>query len=170
MIWQTRRATPAQEPWSTRASLQCTYYICPILFPTRIQRVFDSFDFDFYLQAHAGLQGHVRPMHYTVLYDECRLGADEVQQGINTASYLYARATRSVSLVPPVYYAHLACRRGRCYLNHLLVSEDKTTTTSNGEGKARDDKEEEEKKVFDAATKAWGNGIHPNLAGSMFYI
>ena len=167
MIWQTRRATPAQEPWSTRASLQCTYYICPIHSPARIQRVFCSFDFDFYLQAHAGLQGHVRPMHYTVLYDECRLGADEVQQGINTASYLYARATRSVSLVPPVYYAHLACQRGRCYLNDFLVSEYNTTTASKGKGRSRYDKEEEVKK---ATTKAWGNGIHPNLAGSMFYI
>jgi eukaryotic translation initiation factor 2C len=126
------------------------------------------FDFDFYLQAHAGLQGHVKPTHYTVVYDESRLGADEVQQGINTASYLYARATRSVSLIPPAYYADLACERGRCYLNEFLVSEDKTTTTS--KGKSRGDKEEEEKKVFDNALKAWGNGIHPNLAGSMFYI
>jgi eukaryotic translation initiation factor 2C len=135
--------------------------------PTRIQRVFRSFDFDFYLQAHAGLQGHVKPTHYTVVYDESRLGADEVQQGINTASYLYARATRSVSLIPPAYYADLACERGRCYLNEFLVSEDKTTTTS--KGKPRGDKEEEEK-VFDNAMKAWGNGVHPNLAGSMFYI
>jgi len=120
------------------------------------QGITKVFDFDFYLQAHAGLQGHVKPIHYTVLYDECRLGADEVQQGINTASYLYARATRSVSRAPPVHYADLACQRGRCYLNDFLVSEHNTTT--DGEN------------VFDAATKAWGNGIHPNLVGSMFYI
>jgi len=134
----------------------------------RPERVFFSFDFDFYLQAHAGLQGHVKPTHYTVVYDESKLGADEVQQGINTASYLYARATKAVSLIPPAYYADLACERGRCYLNDFLVSEDKTTTTSKGKGKL--DKEEEKKKVFEAAQKAWGNGIHPNLAGSMFYI
>ena len=112
----------------------------------------------------------MKPTHYTVVYDESKLGADEVQQGINTASYLYARATRSVSLIPPAYYADLACERGRCYLNDFLVSEDKTTTASKGKGRSKDDKEEEEKKVFAAATKAWGNGIHPNLAGSMFYI
>jgi eukaryotic translation initiation factor 2C len=148
--------------------ITAVYVLFAIPSPTRIQRVFHSFDFDFYLQAHAGLQGHVKPTHYTVVYDESRLGADEVQQGINTASYLYARATRSVSLIPPAYYADLACERGRCYLNEFLVSEDKTTTTS--KGKSRGDKEEEEKKVFDNALKAWGNGIHPNLAGSMFYI
>ncbi|KAF8558356.1 Piwi-domain-containing protein, partial [Imleria badia] len=132
------------------------------------QGITSVFDFDFYLQAHAGLQGHVKPTHYTVVYDESRLGSDEVQQGVNAASYLYARATKSVSLIPPAYYADLACERGRCYLNDFLVSEDKTTTTSKGKSKA--DKDEEKQKVYDAATKAWGNGIHPNLAGSMFYI
>ena len=149
--------------------ITAVYVLCPIRLPTRIQRVFNRFDFDFYLQAHAGLQGHVKPTHYTVVYDESKLGADEVQQGINTASYLYARATRSVSLIPPAYYADLACERGRCYLNEFLVSEDKTTTTSKGKSK-KGSKEEEEAKVFENATKAWGNGIHPNLAGSMFYI
>ncbi|KAG8214738.1 hypothetical protein J3R82DRAFT_9827 [Butyriboletus roseoflavus] len=122
------------------------------------------FDFDFYLQAHAGLQGHAKPTHYTVVYDESKLGADEVQQGVNTASYMYARATKAVSLIPPAYYADLACERGRCYLNDFLVSEDKTTT------KSKADKEEEKAKVFEAAKKAWGNGVHPNLAGTMFYI
>lgn len=80
---------------------------------------------------------------------------------------MYARATKAVSLVPPAYYADLACERGRCYLNDFLVSEDKTTT-SKGKGKA--DKEEELKKVYDAAVKAWGAGVHPDLAGTMFYI
>ncbi|KAF9236506.1 Piwi domain-containing protein [Melanogaster broomeanus] len=128
------------------------------------------FDFDFYLQAHAGLQGHAKPTHYTVVYDESRLGSDEVQQGINTASYLYARATKAVSLIPPAYYADLACERGRCYLNDFLSSDDKSTTTSKGKGKSKEAREEEKLNVFNAALKAWGNGIHPDLAGSMFYI
>ncbi|KAH0832184.1 Piwi-domain-containing protein [Lanmaoa asiatica] len=126
------------------------------------------FDFDFYLQAHAGLQGHAKPTHYTVVYDESRLGADEVQQGIHTTSYLYARATRAVSLIPPAYYADLACKRGRCYLNDFLVSEAMTVTMSKEMWEAS--KEERQRRVFDAAVKAWGNNIHPNLAGSMFYI
>ena len=127
-----------------------------------------SFDFDFYLQTHAGSQGHAKPVHYTVLYDENKLGADEVQQGINTMGYLYARATKVVSLIPPAHYADLACKRGRCYLNDFLVSEDKTTTRLKGKSKA--DKEEERMHVFDTARRAWGNGVHPSLAESMFYI
>lgn len=116
--------------------------------------VFLSFDFDFYLQAHAGLQGTVKPTHYTVVYDENSLTADEIQQGTNDASYLYARATKAVSLVPAAYYADLACERGRCYLNDFLV-DDKASST----GRARFDAEEEEKRVFNAAKEAWGEGV-----------
>ena len=35
-------------------------------------------DFDFYLQAHTGLQGFVCPTHYVVIYDEGSLTADAV--------------------------------------------------------------------------------------------
>ncbi|KAG0692978.1 ribonuclease H-like domain-containing protein [Suillus ampliporus] len=128
------------------------------------------FDFDFYLQAHAGLQGHVKATHYTVVYDENRLGADEVQQGTHTASYLYARATKAVSLVPAAYYADLACERGRCYLNDFLSADDKMSSTVVSKGKGKVDKEEEKMRVFEAAKKAWGEGVHPDLRASMFYI
>jgi len=124
------------------------------------------FDFDFYLQAHAGLQGHVKATHYTVVYDENNLQADEIQQGTHDASYLYARATKAVSLIPAAYYADLACERGRCYLNDFLV--DDKTTSAGGRGKL--DKEEEAKRVFESAQKAWGEGLHPDMRGSMFYI
>ena len=63
--------------------------------------VTDVYNFDFYLQAHNGLQGHVRATHYTVVYDENGLSADTVQQGTHTASYLYARATKAVSNIEP---------------------------------------------------------------------
>jgi len=133
------------------------------------------FDFDFYLQAHAGLQGHVKATHYTVVYDENRLGADELQQGTHTASYLYARATKAVSLVPAAYYADLACERGRCYLNDFLSADDKVSSSvvsgkGKGKGKGKADKEEEKLRVFEEAKKAWGEGVHPDLRASMFYI
>ncbi|KAG1779924.1 Piwi domain-containing protein [Suillus placidus] len=131
------------------------------------------FDFDFYLQAHAGLQGHVKGTHYTVVYDENRLGADELQQGTHTASYLYARATKAVSLIPAAYYADLACERGRCYLNDFLSADDKVSTSvvsGKGRGKGKADKEEEKIRVFEEAKKAWGDGVHPDLRASMFYI
>ncbi|KAG5643974.1 hypothetical protein DXG03_009263, partial [Asterophora parasitica] len=111
------------------------------------------FDFDFYLQAHAGLQGSVKATHYTVVYDENAFTADEIQQGTNDASYLYARATKAVSLIPPAYYADLACERGRCYLNDFLV-DDKSSES----GRGRFDREEERRRVFHAARQAWGQG------------
>lgn len=114
-----------------------------------------SFDYDFYLQPHAGLQGHVKATHYTVIYDENKLTPDQIQVGTHDGSYLYARATKAVSLMPPAYYADLACERGRCYLNDFLV-DDKTTVVSGG---SKADKDREAQKVFEAASQAWGAGV-----------
>ncbi|KAJ7915348.1 argonaute-like protein [Mycena leptocephala] len=123
------------------------------------------FDFDFYLQAHAGIQGTVKATHYTVVYDEFKFSADELQVGSNSFSHLYARATKAVSLVPAAYYADLACERGRYYLNDFMV-DDKTTSS----GRGHLDREEEKARVFDAAKAAWGEGIHRDIRDSMFYI
>ncbi|KAJ3482337.1 hypothetical protein NLI96_g7053 [Meripilus lineatus] len=126
----------------------------------------DVYNHDFYLQAHNGLQGHVRPTHYTVIYDENNLDADTIQEGTHRTSYLYARATKAVSLVPPAYYADLACERARYYLNHLLNLSDNRSTTSN----VTHGSQEERDKVFLEATRLWGNGVHRDLRESMFYI
>ncbi|KAF5364732.1 hypothetical protein D9757_012485 [Collybiopsis confluens] len=127
------------------------------------------FDFDFYLQAHAGLQGSVKATHYTIVYDENRFTADEIQQGTHNTSYLYARATKAVSLMPPAYYADLAAERGRCYLNDFLIGSDKASSAGAG-ARSRNDKKVEMKMNYDAAVKAWGNGLHPDMRGTMFYI
>ncbi|KAL8057742.1 hypothetical protein ABFX02_04G203700 [Erythranthe guttata] len=73
-------------------------------------------EFDFYLCSHAGIQGTSRPAHYHVLYDENRFSADALQILTNSLCYTYARCTRSVSIVPPAYYAHLAAFRARYYI------------------------------------------------------
>ncbi|KAH9619822.1 hypothetical protein KSS87_003277 [Heliosperma pusillum] len=73
-------------------------------------------DFDFYLCSHAGIQGTSRPAHYNVLWDENNFTADEIQSLTNNLCYTYARCTRSVSVVPPAYYAHLAAYRARFYM------------------------------------------------------
>ncbi|KAH9700179.1 protein argonaute 5 [Citrus sinensis] len=73
-------------------------------------------EFDFYLNSHAGIQGTSRPTHYHVLYDENRFTADGLQVLTNNLCYTYARCTRSVSIVPPAYYAHLAAFRARYYI------------------------------------------------------
>ncbi|KAF9950945.1 eukaryotic translation initiation factor 2C, 2 [Mortierella alpina] len=71
------------------------------------------FEFDFYLQSHAGLQGTSRPTHYHVLYDENKFTSDLLQDFTYKLCHLYARCTRTVSMVPPAYYAHLVAARAR---------------------------------------------------------
>ncbi|EJD43460.1 Piwi-domain-containing protein [Auricularia subglabra TFB-10046 SS5] len=135
-------------------------------------------DFDFYLQAHAGLQGTVRPTHYIVIYDERTpgLGADEIQTGIHSTSYLYARATKAVSLVPPAYYADVVCEQARFWINGFLNLANEETTTSGGHAsetgsaRAKRRREEAEAQVYAAAEKMWGKGLHDNLKNSMFYL
>ncbi|CAN1754430.1 Protein argonaute 1 [Linum perenne] len=73
-------------------------------------------EFDFYLCSHAGIQGTSRPAHYHVLWDENKFTADALQSLTNKLCYTYARCTRSVSIVPPAYYAHLAAFRARFYM------------------------------------------------------
>ncbi|KAF5452757.1 hypothetical protein F2P56_027724 [Juglans regia] len=73
-------------------------------------------EFDFYLCSHAGIQGTSRPAHYHVLWDENNFTADGIQTLTNNLCYTYARCTRSVSVVPPAYYAHLAAFRARFYM------------------------------------------------------
>lgn len=125
--------------------LYLTCHTAPLNFTSR-------FDFDFYLQAHAGLQGTVRPTHYSVILDETQsLTADEVQQGTHHLSYLYGRATKAVSLIPAAYYADLACERGRCYINEFL-SDDKASSSGRSGKTNKDD-------VFEAARVMWGEGV-----------
>ncbi|KAL6513810.1 argonaute 5 [Orobanche minor] len=80
-------------------------------------------EFDFYLCSHAGIQGTSRPAHYHVLFDEIGFKADQLQVLTNFLCYTYARCTRSVSLVPPAYYAHLAAFRARYYIEGVDMSD-----------------------------------------------
>jgi eukaryotic translation initiation factor 2C len=102
------------------------------------------------------------------LYDESELRADDVQQGIHSASYLYARATKAVCLAPPAYYADILCEHARYWIHEYLLAEgngsDPDPSASPGQRKDAEDR------VFEAAKCAWGKGLHPNLKGSMFYL
>ncbi|RIA82435.1 Piwi domain-containing protein [Glomus cerebriforme] len=84
-------------------------------------------EFDFYLQSQAGLQGTCRPTHYHVLYDENKFTPDSLQTLSYNLCYIYARCTRVVSLVPPVYYAHLVCSRARFHINGDNFNEESST-------------------------------------------
>ncbi|KAI0634091.1 Piwi-domain-containing protein [Trametes polyzona] len=128
------------------------------------------YEYDFFLQAHGGLQGTTRPTHYFVVRDEIGIGADQLQCLTNDVSYTFARATKAVSLVSPAYYADLACERGRCYIISLLqgISETGTTATTTS---GKSDHEE----VMNEAKKLWRFDRNPNAVGgslkdTMFYI
>lgn len=121
------------------------------------------YEYDFFLQAHGGLQGTTRPTHYYVLCNEMDLNADDLQSLTNAISYTFARATKAVSLAAPAYYADLACERGRCYLHKLLMGfSDTNTTTASGSINEED--------VFKEAEKLWNGGVKGKLKETMYYL
>ena len=82
------------------------------------------------------MQGTSRPTHYRVLWDENGFTADSMQTLCNSLCYTYARCTRSVSLVPPAYYADLAATRARIYLDGMLGSQAGGSESERGGGAA----------------------------------
>jgi len=120
------------------------------------------YHFDFFLQAHGGLQGTTKPTHYFVVHDEIGFKADELQNLTNAVSYLFSRATKAVSLVSPAYYADLACERGRCYLHKLLQGIPSGTDSSISGN---------EDAVLREARDSWHNGVAgAKLKDTMFYL
>ncbi|VDB94227.1 unnamed protein product [Peniophora sp. CBMAI 1063] len=92
--------------------------------------VVNPVEFDFYLQSHGGLLGTSRPAHYNVLYDENGFTADGLQSLTFALTHVYARATRSVSIPAPVYYADIVCSRAAHHYARGDAGPDFTQTTS----------------------------------------
>ncbi|KAJ1967764.1 hypothetical protein IWQ62_001650 [Dispira parvispora] len=88
--------------------------------------------FDFFLQSQGGLQGTCRPVHYTVLVDENKFSADQMQNLTNEMCYLFPRCTRSVSLCTPAYFAHVLAGRARFHRNDKGLLDDGASVTSGG--------------------------------------
>lgn len=114
--------------------------------------------FDFYLTAHAAIQGTTRPTHYYVLLDEIGFKADELQLLTYRLCYLYCRCTRSVSLVPPAYYAHLAAERGRI-LGGLSDDSSDMDTMSVASMASKS-----------ASTVSVPVPVHPGISNNMYFV
>ncbi|CAK4082543.1 unnamed protein product [Aphanomyces euteiches] len=80
-------------------------------------------EYDFYLMSHSGIQGTSRPAHYHVLLDEIGFTPDELHNLTFRLCYTFARCTRSVSVVPSVYYSHLVAFRARFFMQYDHDSE-----------------------------------------------
>jgi len=94
--------------------------------------VVNPVEFDFYLLSHGGILGTSRPAHYNILIDENRFTADGLQSLSYALCHVYARATRSVSIPAPVYYADIVCSRAKHHYDpglDLSASETATNTT-----------------------------------------
>ncbi|KAI3570605.1 putative RNA interference and gene silencing protein [Fusarium oxysporum f. sp. albedinis] len=136
--------------------------------------VTEARNWDFFLQAHAALQGTARPCHYYIVHDEIFRQiyansiplpflsiADIVEDLTHNMCYLFGRATKAVSLCPPAYYADLACERARCYLASLFDTPSPSaapsvtgTSAAGGTGQPSPDDVQ----------------IHQKLRDTMFYI
>ena len=112
-------------------------------------------NWDFYLQSHTALQGTARPAHYFVLFDEIfkssKTPSEDLYRITHNMCFLFCRATTSVSIPPPVYYADIACERGRRWNIRVFES-------------SQSDKGDENE-LGDSDVK-----VHPALAKTMFYI
>ncbi|CAI8590442.1 unnamed protein product [Vicia faba] len=118
-------------------------------------KVIHPFEFDFYLCSYYGSLGTSKPTHYHVLWDEHKFTSDELQKLIYEMCFTFARCTKPVSLVPPVYYADLAAYRGRLYHEARIVMQSKK---SRGSSSSKD---------------AFEHGfyrLHADLENIMFFI
>lgn len=72
--------------------------------------------FDFYLVSQNAIQGTARPVRYLVVRNDSKFDKMAMYELVFNLCHLYARATKSVSVVPAIYYADLGAARGKCYL------------------------------------------------------
>ena len=134
--------------------------------------VTEARNWDFFLQAHAAIQGTARPAHYYVVFDQIfrdmklpaqfTTAADALEDLTHNMCYLFGRATKAVSICPPAYYADLVCTRARCYLSSLfdpspLSSPDTSSVATSAAGAAQ---------TPDSSLVT----IHPNVKDAMFYV
>lgn len=119
-------------------------------------------DFDFYLCSHFGGLGTSKPTHYHVLWDENGFNSDRLQKLIYNMCFTFARCTKPVSLVPPVYYADLVAYRGRMFQEVLMeISPGSTTSSYAASSSSSSSNASFEQRFYD---------LHPELQNIMFFV
>ncbi|XVE88482.1 hypothetical protein DITRI_Ditri19aG0072800 [Diplodiscus trichospermus] len=122
-------------------------------------KIVHPFEFDFYLCSHYGSLGTSKPTHYHVLWDEHGFSSDELQKLIYDMCFTFARCTKPVSLVPPVYYADLVAYRGRLYYQAMERESPISTSASSSSSSSRSS----------ASFRDWFK-LHENLENMMFFV
>ncbi|KAI9222949.1 Piwi domain-containing protein [Blastocladiella britannica] len=74
------------------------------------------FEFDFYIQSHSTLQGLAKPTRYSVLVDESKFAPNDLAELCWRQCFLYPRGSRSVSMVPAGFYAHVTAARAKAHV------------------------------------------------------
>nr|AWH61373.1 putative argonaute [Fucus serratus] len=117
-------------------------------------------EWDFYLMSHGGLQGTSRPAKYHVLWDENKFDSDSLQLLCYHLCFMYCRCTRSVSIPPAVYYAHLVAFRAQFFVN--VGDESSSDNSSVVHGKEKEAKEIDWARCF--------SSVHSGLTNVMYFV
>ncbi|KAH6914616.1 eukaryotic translation initiation factor 2C 2 [Coprinopsis sp. MPI-PUGE-AT-0042] len=109
---------------------------------------------DYFQYTHGGLLGTSRPAHYI----ENRLGMNRIQALSYGLAHSFARATRSVSIPAPVYYADIVCARKGINMDHEKLMSDMGSQATSADGPTLDDFQ-----------KAYSQ-VHATQANKMFFM
>ncbi|CAK9179641.1 unnamed protein product [Ilex paraguariensis] len=122
------------------------------------------FLFDFYLCSHYAILGTSKPTHYCVLWDEHKFTSDQLQKLTYHLCFTFARCTKPVSLVPPVYYADLVAFRGREYQEVAVELQSHASAASSSSGSPSSSS------TSAASFDERFYKLHPDLENEMFFI
>ncbi|XP_047058374.1 protein argonaute 4A-like [Lolium rigidum] len=98
-------------------------------------------------------QGTTRPTHYHVLHDDIGFSPDDLQELVHNLSYVYQRSTTAISVVAPIYYAHLAAAQVAKFTRLDDMSETSSSHATQAE----------------PAPVPELPRLHPDVASSMFF-
>ncbi|EDR04649.1 argonaute-like protein [Laccaria bicolor S238N-H82] len=119
---------------------------------------------NFYLQSHAAIQGTSRSSNYIVLQDQNFNNHLPTLQDLAFAlTHVYAKATRSVSIPAPVYYADLVCTKALLHMHPVGAAQlqaSDTSSVSSGQEPPLD---------LDAWKRVFGR-VHDNMRPKMWFL